>query len=277
LTACASCGGTGFEILEKDGREFARPCACRRPSGASAGDLLVQCRIPPRYEHCTLASFEPGTDSLTAGLSKVMNYCSGYPFLGDDEGLGLLFTGDNGVGKTHLAVAALRELATSKGARGQFWDFHELIREIRNSYDEATRTTELQVLAPVVEADILLLDDLGAWKMTDWMLDTLFFLLNSRYMAKRATIITTNFPDVAPEVAARDVTHRRKEYLVERVGVRLRSRLMEMCLVVRMQGNDHRQARQEANEVAVRGNAAPAPAAPAPTPIAPLPRPRFGG
>jgi DNA replication protein DnaC len=129
------------------------------------------------------------------------------------------------------------------------------------------------VLAPVVEADILLLDDLGAWKMTDWMLDTLFFLLNSRYMAKRATLITTNFPDVAPEVAAKDLTHRRKEYLVERVGVRLRSRLMEMCLLVRMTGNDHRQARQEANEVAVRGGTAPA----APAPTLPVPRPRFGG
>jgi DNA replication protein DnaC len=273
LTACAVCGGTGFEIVARDGREFARPCACRRPAAASGGDVLSLCRIPPRYEHCSLASFEPGTDSLSAALRKVMNYCSGYPFLGADEGLGLLFTGDNGVGKTHLAVATLRELTTTKGARGQFWDFHELIREIRNSYDEQTRTTELQVLAPVVEADILLLDDLGAWKMTDWMLDTLFFLLNSRYMAKRATIITTNFPDVAPEVALRDQTHRRKEYLVERVGARLRSRLMEMCLVVKMQGNDHRQARQESNDVALRGGVA----APAPAPAPPSPRPRFGG
>jgi DNA replication protein DnaC len=275
LTACAACGGTGFEIVEKDGREFARPCACRRPTAAAGGDVLSLCRIPPRYEHCTLAVFEPGSDSLSAALRKVMNYCAGYPFLGTDEGLGLLFTGDNGVGKTHLAVAALRELCTTKGARGQFWDFHELIREIRNSYDEQTRTTELQVLSPVVEADVLLLDDLGAWKMTDWMLDTLFFLLNSRYMAKRATLITTNFPDVAPEVAARDQSHRRKEYLVERVGTRLRSRLMEMCLVVKMQGKDHRQARQEGNEVALRGGGPAPPAAPAP-PV-PAPRPRFGG
>jgi DNA replication protein DnaC len=215
--------------------------------------VLAACRIPPRYEHCTLATFEPGNPSLTGALQKVMNYCAGYPFLGTDEGLGLLFTGDNGVGKTHLAVAALRELVTAKGARGRFWDFHELIREIKSSYDEQTRTSELQVLSPVVETDVLLLDDLGAWKLTDWMLDTLFFILNSRYMAKRATLITTNFPDAAPEVAARDSTLRRKEYLVERVGARLRSRLVEMCVVVKMHGDDHRQARQEANEVVVRG------------------------
>ena len=91
------------------------------------------------------------------------------------------------MGKTHLAVAVLRELVDRrKGARGQFWDFHELIREIKNSYDPETKTTELQVLEPVVETDVLLLDDLGAWKMTDWMNDTLFYILNSRYMAKRA-------------------------------------------------------------------------------------------
>ena len=114
-----------------------------------------------------------------------MAYCSGYPHLGADEGLGLLFCGDNGVGKTHLAVGVLRELVETKGARGQFWDFHELIREIKSSYDPETKTTELQVLEPVVEADVLLLDDLGAWKMTDWMNDTLFYILNSRYMAKR--------------------------------------------------------------------------------------------
>ena len=55
------------------------------------------------------------------------------------------------MGKTHLAVAVLHELVTAKGARGQFWDFHELIREIKSSYDPETKTTELQVLQPVVD------------------------------------------------------------------------------------------------------------------------------
>jgi DNA replication protein DnaC len=181
-----------------------------------------------------------------------MAYCGGYPHLGPDEGLGLLFTGDNGVGKTHLAVSVLRELAMGKGAQGQFWDFHELIREIRSSYDPETKATELQVLEPVVEADILVLDDLGAWKMTDWMNDTLFYILNSRYIARRATIITTNYQDAdRDQVLAADPL-RRKEFLVERIGHRLRSRLMEMCLVIPLQGPDHRLARQESNKVALR-------------------------
>jgi DNA replication protein DnaC len=252
---CERCRGTGFEIVAREGREYAQACACRRsPAGAvGPGLFLASCRIPPRYEHCSLASFEPGNSSLRAALEKAMSYCAGYPHLGDDEGLGLLFTGDNGVGKTHLAVAVLRELVGGKGVRGQFWDFHELIREIKSSYDPETKTTELQVLEPVVEADLLLLDDLGAWKMTDWMNDTLFYILNSRYMAKRATLITTNYQDVDREEALAADPLRRREFLVERIGQRLRSRLMEMCLVIRLQGQDHRQARQLSNQVAVRG------------------------
>ena len=253
--ACERCSGTGFEIVSRDGREFAQTCGCRR-SPTDPGSPLGSSRIPPRYEHCTLESFEPGSPPLTTALNKAMTFCDGYPHLGDDEGLGLLFTGDNGVGKTHLAVAVLRELITAKGVRGQFWDFHELIREIKSSYDPETKTTELQVLEPVVEMDVLLLDDLGAWKMTDWMQDTLFYILNSRYMAKRPTIITTNYQDVTREEAVAADALRRREFLVERISQRLRSRLMEMCAVVRMNGQDRRQvARQPYNQMLVGGSA----------------------
>ncbi len=253
MSACEVCGGTGFTIVEKDGREYAQPCTCRRAAAGRGGDVLSQCRIPPRYEHCSLEGFTPGNASLAAALQKAMSYCATFPHVGPDEGLGLLFSGDNGVGKTHLAVAVLRELAQRKSVRGAFWDFHELIREIKSSYDAETRTTELQVLAPVVETDVLVLDDLGAWKMTDWMNDTLFYILNSRYLAKRPTLITTNFQDVDREAALAADQMRRKEFLVERIGQRLRSRLMEMCLVIKMSGDDHRQARQQSNEVALRG------------------------
>lgn len=252
MAACTVCGGTGFEYVEKDGRTFARPCVCRARAASGTGPGFLQSsRIPPRYEHCSLATFDGGNPSLRSALEKAMSYCSGYPHLGAQEGLGLLLTGGNGVGKTHLAVAVLRELVEAKGARGQFWDFHELIREIKNSYNPETQQTELQVLEPVVEADILLLDDLGAWKMTDWMNDTLFYILNSRYLAKRATLITTNYPDADREkVLAADPLVRR-EYLVERIGQRLRSRLMEMCLVIGLDGPDWRRVRQDGHRQVV--------------------------
>jgi DNA replication protein DnaC len=255
--ACEECGGTGFAIVERDGREFAHRCACRRDVAADSVDgILAACRLPPRYRHCDFEHFAAGSPMLAAALEKTLAYCSGYPHTDEaDRGMGLLFTGDNGVGKTHLAVAALRELATAKGVRGQFWDFHELIREIKNSYNNETKTTELQVLEPVIETELLVLDDLGAWKMTDWMNDTLFYILNSRYMSQLATIITTNFQDIDPATARKDTSFRTKEYLGERIGFRLRSRLMEMCVVINIQGQDHRTQAQHGKSASLKPRA----------------------
>ncbi len=244
---CEQCDGSGFTHVEKDGREYAVPCTCRS-TGRNTGTLVESCRIPPRYEHCTLEHFTPGTSSQREGYEKVLRYCRAFPHLGPDEGLGLLFTGGNGVGKTHLSVAVLQELVEQKGVRGQFWDFNELIREIRNSYNPETHMTEMMVLEPVVETDLLVLDDLGAWKMTDWMNDTLFSILNSRYLARKPTVVTTNYQDAdLDKVRAADSLVRR-EYLVERIGQRLRSRLMEMCLVVPLDGPDFRQMRQQGHQ-----------------------------
>jgi DNA replication protein DnaC len=272
--ACERCEGTGFVIAEKDGREFAQPCACRSVApGASADDVLRRARIPPRYEHCTLANFDAVRPIHHEAREKVLSYCAGYPHLASEDGLGLLFTGGTGVGKTHLAVAALRELTERKGVRGQFWDFQELMREIRNSYNPETSTTELQVLEPVVEIDLLLLDDLGAWKLTEWMNDTLFYILNSRYLRRKATLITTNYADAPPERVRIAEGNLRREFLVERIGAPLRSRLVEMCLVVPMEGDDFRETRQLGNRVAVLGTAA----RPGIAPALPQTKPRFGG
>lgn len=251
--ACERCGGTGFEIETTTGKdnkpiEVARVCGCRRRDGARSDEQLSrELRIPPRYEHCTLEEFDvdDGPQHVEA-LRKVLRYCNEYPVLGlahpNGVGLGLLFTGSNGTGKTHLAVSALRELARKHGVRGQFWDYHELLREIRNSYDPHTSMSEYDVLEPIIEMEALLLDDLGAWKITDWMNDTLFYILNRRYMARRPTLITTNYPDEEPparQVQEAEATQRR-EYLVDRIGRRLRSRLLEACTVVRLPGVDRR-------------------------------------
>lgn len=260
MTDCERCRGTSFEILVTTGKdgaevEVARRCPCQDVAGPNASErLLESLRIPPRYEHCTFATFEiEGGVPQRDALARVMKYCNTYLERGsvqaNDTGVGLLFTGGNGTGKTHLAVAVLRELAERYGTRGQFWDYHELMREIRNSYNPATAITEYELLEPIIDLEVLLLDDLGAWKMTDWMNDTLFFILNRRYLARRPSIITTNYPD--REVSARDLQAAnptvRAEYLVDRIGQRLRSRLLECCAVIRVEGHDRRQVALQAS------------------------------
>ena len=107
-----------------------------------------------------------------------------------------LFTGSIGVGKTHLAVGVLRRLVQERGVRGLFCDYRELLKSIQNSYNPQVQTTELELLKPVFEAEVLVMDDLGAQKPNEWVWDTVALILNSRYNDKLTTIITTNYPDL---------------------------------------------------------------------------------
>ncbi len=262
MADCERCRGTGFEIVLSalpDGGEVevARRCACQQVGGAEAASRRLEAlRVPPRYEHCTFANFEIGAAStpLTRqAKAAAVSYCMTYDVRASrdshDRGLGLLFMGGNGAGKTHLAVAVLHELALTHGVRGQFWDYHELMREIRNSYNPSTAITEYEVLEPIIDLDLLLLDDLGAWRMTDWMNDTLFYILNKRYVARRPTVITTNSfdKDLRGREGADDVSVRR-ELSVDGIGDRLRSRLSEATTIVRLDSPDWRKVKQGWNQ-----------------------------
>src|SRR5947209_5889429 len=161
------------------------------------------------------------------------------------DNIGLLLIGTIGVGKTHLAVGIIKELILSKGIGCLFYDYRELLKEIQNSYNESVKATELDVLRPVFETEILVLDELGAVKPTEWVWDTVSLILNTRYNDNRTTIITTNFDDQpaagvnGPISPARGAS--RLETLGDRIGERMRSRLHEMCRVITLEGPDFRQ------------------------------------
>ncbi len=144
---------------------------------------------------------------------------------------GLLFTGPVGVGKTHLATAILHELM-GKGIKCLFYEFGALLKEIQNSYNPVWQVSELKVLAPVYETEVLVLDELGAVKSTDWVRDTMMQIIGTRYNNRRLTIFTTNYLDAR--------RHSLDEILEDRIGVRLRSRLYEMCKTVVIEGEDYR-------------------------------------
>jgi DNA replication protein DnaC len=150
------------------------------------------------------------------------------------DGRGLLLVGPVGVGKTHLAVAILRELIERYQVGGLFYQFGALLRRIQDSYNAISQTSEFAVLQPVFDADVLVLDELAASKPTDWVRDTMMQIINTRYNDKRLTIFTTNYAD--KRTSEKDTT----ELLEDRIGVALRSRLYEMCRTVEIEGEDYR-------------------------------------
>ncbi|HKW15981.1 MAG TPA: ATP-binding protein [Terriglobales bacterium] len=244
---CPVCCGSGWKPANSD-RRVVR-CKCRLKSRAES--LLALARIPKRYEHCELSNFE--FDGPHAHLmSARMNACKfveNYPL----DSTGLLLIGSIGVGKTHLAVGIIKELVLSKGIPSLFYDYRELLKQIQNSYNDSVKATELDVLRPVFETEVLVLDELGAVKPTEWVWDTVSLILNTRYNDSRTTIITTNYPDDAARDSnggsefSRAQRAARGETLGDRIGERMRSRLHEMCRIVKMEGSDFRQTYRSAS------------------------------
>jgi DNA replication protein DnaC len=232
-------------VLAADGagRRVARVCRCQQ--AAVSEHRIAAARVPKRYQHCILDSFDttfPKADrSLSKALAMARGFVKGYPV--ETDGKGLLITGEIGVGKTHLAVGILLALIAEKGAQALFYDYRELLKQIQHSYNPQVNSTELDVLRPVFDAEVLVLDELGAQKPTDWVWDTVALILNTRYNDKRTTIITTNYADLPPAGASLSSTQRaaREETLGDRIGERMRSRLTEMCVRLEMNGADFRQ------------------------------------
>lgn len=233
----------GMLVMRRpDGGYAAEACDCRHEVRVTA--LLDRARIPKRYQHCSFDSYHtdfPGVDSsLEYAHVIAQRFVDGYLATTDEHGL--LLTGSVGVGKTHLAVSILRALVVEKGARGLFCDYRELLKEIQHSYSPQVATTELEILRPVFDAEVLVLDELGASKPTDWVWDTVAHILNTRYNDKRTTIITTNYADAAPGNGGTTAQRAaREETLGDRIGERMRSRLAEMCVTLQMNGADFRQ------------------------------------
>jgi DNA replication protein DnaC len=222
---CSFCFGIGMEVVPGKG---ARRCRCRTQDVQMR--LLEAALIPRRYGECSLSNYHPAKNN--GSQLRAFNYA--YRLVREYPSIdrGLLLMGPCGVGKTHLSVAVLRELIEKKGVPCLFQEFGSLLKEIQNSYNPISQTSELKVLAPVVEVEVLVLDELGATKPTDWVRDTMMQVINARYNAKKLTIFTTNYTDTRRTPA--------EETLEDRIGARLRSRLYEMCKTVIIEGEDFR-------------------------------------
>lgn len=185
--------------------------------------------IPPRYQHCTLDNlllYE--NEGFAKAIKAAKRFADAFPAAEK----GLFFIGPPGIGKTHLSVALLKHAVTEGGATALFCDVPELLKKIRNTYNPVLKTAEVDVLRPVMEAGLLVLDDLGKERTTEWVEETLNLLVNTRYNHKKLTIFTSNFEEKEDRTDP--------DSLLVRVGFRMHSRLYEMCEFVEFEGADYR-------------------------------------
>ena len=225
--ACPLCDGTGWRPIERDGVRRVERCTCWQD--AITTRLVADARIPPRYARCDLDNFVIyPNEKLIAAVARAKKFADAFPAVPK----GLCLIGPPGIGKTHIAVAVLRQVVLRTGVRGLFYDVRDLLRVIRSTYNPVVRTAEMDILRPVMEADLLVLDDLGAEKPSEWVEETMNLIVNTRYNERRPTIFTTNYEDT-PDEAALDA-------LKVRVGFRMHSRLHEMCEFLEYEGGDYR-------------------------------------
>jgi len=256
---CAVCRGTGWKLVaRKDGTPGSVAVACECGMEERAGVVMERARITKRYEHCDFESYatdladgKTWTSEHEQSLKQAKLLMQGFVREYPATEKGLLLMGPSGVGKTHLAVAGLKELIR-RGHGGLFCDYRELLKEIQASYNPASESTEMGVLEPVRTAEILVLDDLGASKPSAWVLDIIGLVLNARYNERRMTILTTNYIDetASPVEGARLPGGQRvavkEDTLADRIGARMRSRLYEMCRTVTVSAPDFRRETRQA-------------------------------
>lgn len=241
---CQLCFGTGTRL---DSGKGAAICDCRRSNKGKRA--LDAARIPPRFRECDFHNYYPKNDTQYFAHSFASRLVEEFPAVET----GLLFMGSVGVGKTHLAIAVLKELIEKKGVSSLFYESGSLLKAIQDSYNPVSQTSEMRVLAPVYQAEVLVLDELGATVPTNWVRDTLYQIINTRYNNKKLTIFTTNYldePRAPEEVPDSGDQKRRRTFaadriselttLEERIGTPLRSRLYEMCKKVMIEGEDYR-------------------------------------
>lgn len=240
---CPVCEDTGWIPVELKGKSIARRCECfKKRIGLS---LLENSNIPKRYNICSFENFEIHNQSHRHALKISRKFAKNYPV----QDIGLIFIGPCGVGKTHLAAAFLQELIKKKKITGYFCDFRELIRKIQGTYNSNSLTTEANVLEPIFQSDVLVLDELGAKRTSAWVEETVFYIINYRYNHKKLSLFTSNYLDQEDdEEDTRDSYFKKKDdSLVDRIGVRLRSRLYEMCKIVELDGDDYRKMIKQAS------------------------------
>jgi DNA replication protein DnaC len=213
------CDGSGFRYEEATNTAFACRCRAQRVARAKARNLSAV--IPRRYRD---VAFErpPVTDIAPQIVVATRRYAATIDEQ-LDAGRGLWFMGPAGTGKTTLAML-VSKAASDAGRSVAIYSLPRLLNEIRDTH--RAERSHVDLLDRLTAVDLLHIDDVGAQRTTDWVLEELYSIVNARYEDKRSIVITTNILD--------------RDALCDQISARTVSRLTEMCDELPLLGHDHR-------------------------------------
>ena len=251
---CKTCKSTGY-IVEKDSlqRDVAIACPdCEQINQRIK--LYNNSRIPRRYKnsHLNLKDRDKDNEMVFDLLESIFRLLpqrlnNQNLIQNDSEDLkGMVLMGPPGTGKTHLMTGFAFQCTIGHGISCIFQSFAELLSELRQGYSDGK--SDIEIIEPHLQTDILIIDDMGKGRNSDWELGILDMLISERYNRNQIIMVTTNFTEVEESTLKEQIRNRDKsesetfiaDTIRKRVGERIHSRLKEMCYFENLMGSDRR-------------------------------------
>lgn len=239
---CHNCRGRSLKV-----DDFGRARNCVEPAPQMVTNLYNEAKVPTRYFSASLQGFS----NYSGNGREVLGFVQNWLEASKQKPLrGFILSGAVGVGKTFLLAALVKALVV-RGYSAAFVDFFQLLARLRQAY--ADDKSDVSLLQPLLEADVLLIDELGKGRNTEWELTILDQLVMGRYNANRPIIASTNF-SLEDKPIHWDLNKQLDSdqpmgsgfhdlqfgFLSQRVGPRIYSRLQEMCALVELRGENFR-------------------------------------